>query len=75
MYRKIFKVEKEEDLNVKLPDEYLHKGLEVIAFELDDYEAQYATKKRAVEEAITFFKTINVDTTGFKFNRDEANER
>ena len=75
MYRKVIKIENEEDLTIKLPDEYLHKELEVIAFTVEDTEVQYEAKKKNTEEAINFFKTINVDTTGFKFNRDEANER
>lgn len=72
MYRKVFKVEKEEDLQIKLPDDYLNKEVEVIVNEVDDVMKQ---KRKDVEEAIKFFNSISVDMSDFKFNRDEANER
>ncbi|ACT91647.1 hypothetical protein [Dyadobacter fermentans] len=76
MYRKVFVAENAEDLNVRLPDEYLHKGIEVIAFDLDEsIEELKASKREAAEKAIEVFDTILVDRSGFKFDRDEANER
>lgn len=76
MYRKIFVVENAEDLNVRLPDEYLHKDIEVIAFDLgESLEELRASKREAAEKAVEFFKTIQIDRSGFKFDRDEANER
>lgn len=33
MYRKIFVAEKEDDLRIKFPENYLNKEVEVIAFE------------------------------------------
>lgn len=73
MYRKIIKAEKEDDLQIQLPKEYLNKEIEVIAFELTDEQLQ--KKKEDIQEAIDFFNSISVDMSDFKFNRDEANER
>lgn len=36
MYRKIFVAKNTDDLTVRLPDEYLHKDIEVIAFDLGE---------------------------------------
>lgn len=76
MYRKIFVAENTDDLTVRLPDEYLHKDIEVIAFDLgESVEELRASKREAAEKAIEFFKTIQIDRSGFKFDRGEANER
>ncbi len=72
MFRKIIKIEKEEDLTVELPKEYLHKEIEVTAEEVEDV---FAEKRKLAKEATDFFNSISVDMSNFKFNRDEANER
>ena len=74
MYRRIIKVVKEDDLQMQLPKEYLNKEVEVIAFELNENDEQ-EKKRQEVNEAIAFFKSISVDISDFKFNRDEANEQ
>lgn len=76
MYRKVFVPEEESSLIIQLPKSYLNKAVEVIAFEVEkDFEMIFAEKKEAAKKATEFFRTINVDTTGYKFNREEANER
>lgn len=76
MYRKVFVAQNADDLNVKLPDDYLHKGIEVIAFEIKESRNEIlAAKKEADRKAHQYFKTIQIDLGGFHFNRDEANER
>lgn len=76
MYRKIFIAENRDDLNVRLPDEYLHKGIEVIAFDLEEArEEVLASKRAAAQKAIEYFETIQIDLSDFKFDRNEANER
>jgi hypothetical protein len=32
-------------------------------------------RKQAIEKAIAFWKTTQIDLTGFSFNREEANAR
>lgn len=36
MYRKIVKAESKEDLRIELPEEYLNKQVEVLAFQVRD---------------------------------------
>lgn len=57
--------------------------LEKQAEELDSIEILKVKQRRAVdtstprtiEEIAAFFRSFNVDTSGYKFDRDEANAR
>jgi len=69
MIRTIVKAKKNY-LTIPLPNEYVGKQLEVIAFMLEDEsDISIKDKKQAT------FEAISIDTKGFKFNREEANER
>lgn len=69
MIRTIIKAKK-NFLTIPLPNEYVGKQLEVIAFMVDDeFDNPLKDKKQ------TTFDAVSLDTRGFKFNRDEANER
>ena len=57
-------------LILPLPDNYIGRQLEVIAFAIDEPVKQ---AKRAFAKDV--FKALKLDTRGFKFNRDEANSR
>ncbi len=65
-------------VTLKLPDDLVGKTIEVIAFEIDQIspsEKPWANEKSKRIEAID--KALNkyrVDLSGFKFNRDEAND-
>lgn len=69
MIRTIIKAKKNY-LTIRLPNEYVGKQLEVIAFMLEEETEENLSKKKKVS-----FDAVSVDTRGFKFNRDEANER
>ncbi|WP_372950173.1 hypothetical protein [Mariniphaga sp.] len=69
MIRTIIKAQKNY-LTIRLPNEYIGKQLEVIAFMLDEETEKKHSKKKDVT-----FDAVSVDTRGFKFNRSEANER
>ena len=58
-------------LSLNIPDKYIGKKLEVIAFAVDETSEDviYTTKSRKN------FSAIKLNTKGFKFSRDEANER
>ena len=58
-------------LSINIPDKYIGKKMEVIAFALDE------TADDIVYDNIRYksFSAINISTKGFKFDRDEANER
>jgi hypothetical protein len=73
MYRKIIKPRKKEDLQIQLPEKYLNKEMEVIAFERVD--EQFQEKRKDGDEAIAFVRSFSVDMSDFKFDRDAANER
>jgi hypothetical protein len=58
-------------LSINIPDKYIGKKMEVIAFLMDEpAEDVIYTAKRSKS-----FSAIKLNTKGFKFNRDEANER
>lgn len=57
-------------LILTLPDNYVGRQLEVIAFAIDEPVKQ--TKRPSSKDV---FKALKFDTCGFKFNRDEANSR
>jgi hypothetical protein len=53
----------------EVPKEYIGKELEVIAFSANDYIPTSTCNK------IVSFTALSIDTSGFNFGRDEANER
>jgi hypothetical protein len=74
MYRAII-TPKETKVTIELPQEMVGKPVEVIAFDIQKSGPFEPREKPTREEINRFYKTYNVDMTGFKFNRDEANER
>ncbi len=69
MLRTIITAEK-NNLILSIPDDFIGKQIEVIAFVLEDAQAQKITLNNTKT-----FSSIQLDTREFKFNRDEANER
>jgi len=53
-----------------IPNHYVGKELEVIAFAKDEGITEEQPAKKMVS-----FTVLSIDTKGYKFNRDEANER
>lgn len=71
MYRKIiFPTEKEH--SVELPSDLYGMKVEVIAFPIEEEVTMASTPVVDVDK---FYDSIKLDFSGFKFNRDEANER
>ena len=58
------------NLSFTIPDSYIGKELEIIAFTKEE-----GMDKKEEPKKFTSFDSIKIDTTHFKFNRDEANER
>lgn len=55
----------------EIPKDYVGKEIEVIAFaKSEGFESYKKNEKKFVS-----FDAIKIDTTNFKFDRDEANER
>ncbi|MBD0289384.1 MAG: hypothetical protein ICV79_28795 [Flavisolibacter sp.] len=57
-------------LSLTVPPPYIGKELEVIAFTKDEGIQPKETDQKQVT-----FMALSLDTKGYKFNRDEANER
>lgn len=72
MYRAII-TPKETTLTIELPEQLVGKPVEVLAFELE--KTQQPRKKPSAEEINLFYASYQIDMSGYKFNRDEANER
>jgi hypothetical protein len=58
-------------LSFNIPDNYIGKKMEIIAFAVDEpsEDVIYTTKSRKS------FSAVKLKTKGFKFDREEANER
>lgn len=68
MVRTIVKPDK-ASISFDIPEKYIGKEIEVIAFEKSEEPIIKAAKKKT-----TTFNAVSLDTRGFKFNREEANE-
>jgi hypothetical protein len=55
-------------IELTVPDHFIGKTIEVIAFEIEEEKTSKSFKKKT-------FDAIKLDLSGYKFNRDEANER
>ena len=71
MYKQVVEA-KGAEITVQLPSELAGKRLEVTVNEL---QPDAKDREKLLQEAHTFFRSIAVDMSNFKFNRDEANER
>lgn len=57
-------------LSFSIPESYIGKEIEVIAFSREEGFAQIEQITK-----ITTFNALSIDTKSFKFSRDESNER
>ena len=58
------------ELTLTLPDDFLGKEIEVIAFVIDE-----AIQKSEKEISFTVLNVANEQKFNYRFNRDQANER
>lgn len=59
-----------EDISIRVPESYIGRTVEVIAFTLDEGKEQTNPAKKEIP-----FVVLHVADKNFKFDRDEANER
>jgi hypothetical protein len=59
-----------QTISFDIPKDYVGKQIEVIAFA----RGEGSTKDQPAKKNVTF-SALSIDTRGYKFNRDEANER
>lgn len=57
-------------ISFNIPEDYIGKQIEVIAFAKDEG----IEKERQVNKAVSF-TVLKTNVKGYKFNREEANER
>jgi len=69
MVRKILKVDS-DTVSIDVPKNYKEKMLKIIAFTKDE-----ELDEDGFQHKVATFDALSLDTKGFKFNRDEANER
>lgn len=62
-------VPNEKTISLSIPENYIGKQIEVIAFEKDEGVTEKPAQK------IASFTALAIDTKGYKFSREEANER
>ncbi|HEY5462002.1 MAG TPA: hypothetical protein VIJ95_01985 [Hanamia sp.] len=65
--REIF-IPKKNKIELTIPDKFIGQKVEVFAFVEEKKDIPKVQKKKT-------FDAIKLDLTGFKFNREEANER
>jgi hypothetical protein len=73
MIRTVIQLE-DNTLTLILPENFRGKQVEIIAFTVDEVEAG-SNEYVEGEEAIKTFSALELDTRGYTFNREEANER
>ena len=59
-----------QTVSFNVPEEYIGKEVEVIAFAKNEGE-----QKKEFSKKIVSFDAVSIDTKGYTFNREEANER
>ncbi len=59
----------ERNILIRVPEDYIGKQVEVIAFTLEENNKMEQVKKQAS------FTALKLNTIGYKFNREEANDR
>ena len=59
-----------QTISFDIPKDYTGRQIEVITFAKDEMREQEPVVKKKVS-----FNALAIDTLGYKFNRDEANER
>ncbi len=59
----------DQNILIRVPEDYIGKQVEIIAFTLEENSNAEQIKKQAS------FTALKLDTIDYKFNREKANER
>lgn len=77
MYRQILTPENTK-LILQIPEEFVGKQVEVIAFEINDTPSTASkistSKQQRIRDIQLLFDDCRVDMSNFKFNREDAND-
>jgi hypothetical protein len=60
----------DQNISIRVPADYIGRQVEVIAFAIDENSDLPSLTKRQPS-----FSALKLNTIGYKFNREEANER
>ncbi len=60
-------------VTLNLPDSFIGKTIEILAFDI--YEKENSSKQDLKREIENFYNSVKINMKGFKFNREEINER
>ena len=74
MFRTIL-TPKVKSLTIELPQELIGKPVEILAFEITKTTSQQTRNKPSAAEISAFYEKFQINMSGFRFNREEANER
>jgi len=72
MLREIITPE-QSTVTLLLPEEMVGKTVEIIAFEIEGKKDRLSTEQR-IKEIEDLTKNTRIDLSGFKFDRDKAND-
>jgi hypothetical protein len=65
----------QQNINIRIPESFVGKTVEIIAFEINETEGPSKAAPKSFDEVLKFYQSVNLDLSGYKFDRDEANER
>ncbi|MBI4647520.1 MAG: hypothetical protein HY738_13260 [Bacteroidia bacterium] len=76
MYRQVF-IPNDTSLLLQIPAYFIGKKVEVIAFPIEEETVKCPPPKKTYrdKEIEKFYRSINIDTKNYQFDREEANER
>jgi hypothetical protein len=79
MYRQIV-IPNDTELLLHIPKHFVGQKVEVIAFPVESGEKTTPVKKKQIPKKISketeaFYRSINIDMSKFKFDREEAHAR
>jgi hypothetical protein len=65
----------QQNINIRIPESFVGKTVEIIAFEINETEDPSKAVPKSFDEILKFYRSVNLDLSEYKFDRDEANER
>ena len=77
MFTQILHPNNSSELTIRIPDEFIAKDIKVMVFEVDEKldDANEIARQEKITKAFEVFDKYRVSTKGYKFDRNEANER
>ena len=74
MFRTVI-IPQSTDINISIPVSLVGKEIEIIAHRIFKRKLNKKNATTEWEDIVKFYRSINIDTKDYKFDREEANER